>query len=181
MSIQYECIPASDAHRVRELCNALMAYQKSKATIHPEWFDTMSFETRLLPSMEKASANHLLIATKDEEVIGYAYSNISPKATYAGGFATLAPVRFFDFDSVKTDDVGCLSQFYLKDEYRGSGVGTALFDRSIEWLRSADSIRDIFIFVSNGNEGALRFYLKKGFSISHQILDGFITVLRNFD
>ncbi|CCC58145.1 acetyltransferase [Caloramator australicus RC3] len=50
----------------------------------------------------------------------------------------------------------------------------------MEWFKSFDIIKDIFIFVSNGNDKALNFYLKKGFKISHQILDGFITVLRNF-
>lgn len=46
-------------------------------------------------------------------------------------------------------------------------------------LRIYASIRDIFIFVSNGNENALKFYMGKDFKISHKILDGFITVLRN--
>ncbi|MDO6355474.1 hypothetical protein Q3V94_10445 [Caloramator sp. CAR-1] len=50
----------------------------------------------------------------------------------------------------------------------------------MEWFKSFDIIKDIFIFVSNGNDKTLNFYLKKGFKISHQILDGFITVLRNF-
>lgn len=46
-------------------------------------------------------------------------------------------------------------------------------------LKSFESIDDLFIFVSNGNDSALRFYQHKGFKISHDILDGFITVLRN--
>jgi hypothetical protein len=33
--------------------------------------------------------------------------------------------------------------------------------------------------VSNGNDDALRFYLGKGFKVNHDILDGFITVLRD--
>ena len=36
----------------------------------------------------------------------------------------------------------------------------------------------IVIFVSNGNNEALKFYTKKGFKLSHQILGGFITVMR---
>jgi len=50
---------------------------------------------------------------------------------------------------------------------------------SMDWLRGFDSIDDIFIFVSNGNDNALKFYLDKGFNVSHKILDGFMTVLRN--
>ena len=46
-------------------------------------------------------------------------------------------------------------------------------------LKQFDDVEDYFIFVSNGNENALEFYQRKGFTVSHEILDGFITVLRN--
>lgn len=49
----------------------------------------------------------------------------------------------------------------------------------MEWLKQFDDVDDLFIYVSNGNEKALEFYKRKGFYVSHDILDGFITVLRN--
>jgi GNAT superfamily N-acetyltransferase len=179
MSIRYEVIGEENISCVMDLCNELMAYQKSKAHIHPEWFDGMSFETRMVPSVKSAKANFLVVAKDEDELVGYAYSNISSKYIYTNNFATLDCDAFFDFDSVKGDDVGCLSQFFIKEEYRSKGIGSALFHQSMEWLRSFESIHDVFIFVSNGNDDALQFYLRKGFRISHQILDGFITVLRN--
>mgnify|MGYP000412476924 CR=1 FL=1 len=179
MSIHYEIIFEDQIHCLKELCNELMAYQKSVAHFHPEWFDKMCFETRMIPSVHGAKANFIIIAKNEDEIIGYAYSNISSKYTYSGGFATLKPVDFFDFNSVKHDDVGCLSQFYIKESYRNTGIGSHLFDKSMEWLSSFDEVEDIFIFVSNGNINALKFYLNKGFKISHEILDGFIIVLRN--
>jgi GNAT superfamily N-acetyltransferase len=179
MGIRYEVISEDEIICVKDLCNELMAYQKSKATIHPEFFDGMCFETRMIPSIEKAKANYIIVAKNDDEIVGYAYSNISPKTIYSNNFATLPCEAFFDFDSVPTDDVGCLSQFFIKEGYRNHGIGSVLFDKSMEWLRTFESIKDIFIFVSNGNDDALKFYLRKGFKISHQILDGFITVLRN--
>jgi GNAT superfamily N-acetyltransferase len=180
MNIRFEVIPEENIVRIKELCNDLMAYQKSKAQIHPEWFDNMSFDTRVLPSVRSAKANYTIAAIDEkDEVVGYAYSNVSPKVTYSGGFATLAPVDFFDFASVKSEDVGCLSQFFIREDYRNQGIGGVLFDKSMEWLGSFDQIDDLFIFVSNGNDGALKFYRDKGFKVSHQILDGFITVLRN--
>lgn len=179
MSVHYEIIYDDRIYCIKDLCNKLMAYQKSKASIHPEWFDNMCFETRMIPSFNSAKANFIVVAKDDNEIVGYAYSNICPKYTYSGRFATLKPVNFFDFDSVKQDDVGCLSQFYIKEDYRNLGIGSALFTKSMEWLNSFNSINDIFIFVSNGNDNALKFYQDKGFKISHQILDGFITVLRN--
>lgn len=179
MRIHYEVVSDDSISCIKDLCNELMAYQKSKAYIHPEWFDNMCYETRVIPSVKSAKANYTVIAKDDDEIIGYAYSNISPKYTYSGGFATLEPVDFFDFDSVKSDDVGCLSQFFIKEDYRNMGIGSALFEKSMDWLNSFKSIDDLFIFVSNGNENALKFYMNKGFKVSHQILDGFITVLRN--
>ncbi|MDQ0340917.1 GNAT superfamily N-acetyltransferase [Caldalkalibacillus uzonensis] len=86
---------------------------------------------------------------------------------YSNNFATLDCDSFFDFDTVHSDDVGCLSQFFIKEGYRNKGIGTDLFNMSMDWLNSFQSIRDIFNFVSNGNDDALKFYLSKGFKISH--------------
>lgn len=173
MAIRYELIPDDQISRVKQLCNELMAYQKSLATIRPELFDGMSFETRMVPSVKNAKANHIIAAIDGDEIVGYVYSNVSPKEAYSNEFAT-----FFDMDSVQGNNVGCLSQFYIKEGYRSVGIGSVLFDKSKEWLDSFEHIHDQFIYVSNGNEGALHFYESKGFNISHQILDGFITVLR---
>jgi GNAT superfamily N-acetyltransferase len=179
MSIHFEVIPENNIMCVKDLCNDLMTYQKSKAYIYPEFFDGMCFETRMIPSVRSAKANYIVAAKDDDEIVGYAYSNISPKETYSNNFATLKCDAFFDFKSVKADDVGCLSQFFIKERYRNTGIGSVLFEKSMEWLNSFESISDLFIFVSNGNDNALKFYLNKGFKVSHQILDGFITVLRN--
>lgn len=36
----------------------------------------------------------------------------------------------------------------------------------------------ICIFISNGNDGTMDFYLKHGFSYSHEVLGGFIQAVR---
>jgi GNAT superfamily N-acetyltransferase len=179
MSIRYEVISEDNVICIKDLVNDLMAYQKSLAHIHPEFFDDMCFETRIPPALKSAKHNYIIAARDGDEIIGYAYSTIASKKIYSGGFATLQCDAFFDFDSVKTEDVGCLSQFFIKEGYRNKGIGSVLFEKSMDWLNSFKSINDLFIFVSNGNDNALKFYLGKGFKISHQILDGFITVLRN--
>ncbi|MCA1053745.1 GNAT family N-acetyltransferase [Rossellomorea aquimaris] len=174
MSLSFETLPVNKLYKLKECCNDLMAYQKSLATIKPELFDAMNFESRLVPSVEKAIHNHIIVAKDDNQIIGYAYVNISPKETYSNEFAT-----FFDLSTVSHAYVGCLSQFYIHDAYRKSGVGSKLFSLSMEWLEQHEDIEDIFIFVSNGNTIALEFYKRKGFKVSHDILEGFITVLRN--
>jgi GNAT superfamily N-acetyltransferase len=174
MMIKYEVIANEKAEDCRELCNELMVFQKSKAKIKPELFDSMNFDTRMLPSMKSAINNQIVVVTDDDKIVGYAYSNISPKESYSNDFAT-----FFDITSVSSKNVGCLSQFYLKEAYRKYGIGSVLFDRSISWLKQFNEVEDYFIFVSNGNHDALEFYKRKGLVVSHEILDGFITVLRN--
>lgn len=179
MGIHYEIISENDIYSIKNLCNDLMTYQKSKAYIHPEFFDDMCFETRVIPSIKSSKENFIIVARDNNVIVGYAYSTVAKKEIYSGGFATLHCDAFFDFDSVKGDYVGCLSQFFIKEDYRNKGIGGELFKKSMKWLNSFDYIEDIFIFVSNGNDDALRFYLDKGFKTSHKILDGFITVLKN--
>ena len=89
VDIEYQVLSEAEVGAIRDLCNELMAYQKSLATIHPEFFDNMCFETRMLPSLKGAKANYIIVAKDKDQIIGYAYSNISPKETYSGGFATL--------------------------------------------------------------------------------------------
>jgi GNAT superfamily N-acetyltransferase len=173
LALTYEVIPAENAASCRDLCNELMAYQKSKAKIKRELFNTMNFDTRMIPSIEKASHNYIVIVKDGAEAVGYVYTNVSPKETYANDFAT-----FFDLTTVKKDQVGCLSQFYLKDGYRDKGIGSVLFQMSMDWLKQVQEVEDYFVFVSNGNDEALQFYKRKGFTVSHDILEGFITVLR---
>lgn len=179
MFVHFEAVPIQEAAIVKDMCNELMAYQQAQAVIHPELFDNMNFETRMLPAIRSAKANYLILARDFERPMAYAYSNIMPKQAYSTGFATLNFASFFDLDSVRADDVGCLSQFFIMDGYRRLGIGKILFKESMEWLRVEQAIQDIFIFVSNGNDNALKFYLANGFKVSHQLGDGFITVLRN--
>ncbi|WP_082892680.1 GNAT family N-acetyltransferase [Rossellomorea aquimaris] len=174
MKLTYETISDNQIEVCRDICNELMDYQQSIAYIKPELFDDMNFDTRLVPSINKAKYNYTVVAKDEDKIVGYVYSNISAKEAYSNEFAT-----FFDLSSVNGEYVGCLSQFYIKEEYRKYGVGSTLFNMSMQWLKKFDEVEDTFIFVSNGNTNALEFYRRKGFSVSHDILDGFITVLRN--
>lgn len=174
LNLKFEVLPDEKIECCKDLCNELMVYQKSKAYIKPELFDHMSFETRLLTSMNKAIHNYTVVVKDDDHIVAYVYSNISPKETYSNEFA-----KFFEMSSVDRDNVGCLSQFYIKEDYRQYGIGSRLFNMSMEWIKQFNDVEDYFIYVSNGNNDALEFYKRKGFSVSHDILDGFITVLRN--
>jgi GNAT superfamily N-acetyltransferase len=174
MDITYEIVKDEDIECCRELCNNLMKFQKTKANIKPELFDSMNFDTRMVQSVKNAKHNYTVVAKDDNKIIGYVYSNISSKETYSNNIAT-----FFDLSAVSSENVGCLSNFYMENGYRNKGIGTVLFKMSIEWLKKFSDVEDYFIFVSNGNYDALKFYKKMGFVYSNEVLDGFITTLRN--
>jgi len=95
VSITYGTIPDERIECCRDLCNELMVFQKSKAYIKPELFDSMNFDTRLIPSVQSALANHVVVVKDNDKIVGYVYSNVSPKETYSNSFAT-----FFDLSSV---------------------------------------------------------------------------------
>ena len=173
MNLTYEVIQDKEIESCRDLCYQLMAFQKTKAYITPELFDDMNLDTRMVPSINSALHNYIVVVKDKDQIIGYVYSNISPKEIYSNDFAT-----FFDLSSVRKQNVGCLSQFFIKEEYREYGVGSKLFKMSMAWLNQFDEVEDYFIFVSNGNDDALKFYKKMGFVYSNEVLDGFITTLR---
>jgi hypothetical protein len=54
MGLKYEIITDEEIEYCRDLCNELMAFQKSKAHITPELFDHMNFDTRMIPSINSA-------------------------------------------------------------------------------------------------------------------------------
>lgn len=88
MNLNYEVITEDEISLCRNLCNELMAFQKSKSHITPERFDSMNFETRMVPSVKSAIHNYIVIVKDDKEVVGYVYSNVSPKEAYSNDFAT---------------------------------------------------------------------------------------------
>ncbi|WP_228547599.1 hypothetical protein [Filobacillus milosensis] len=58
MELSYQVISEDQTEYCKDLCNELMAYQKSIAHIKPELFDSMNFESRMLPSIEDAEENY---------------------------------------------------------------------------------------------------------------------------
>jgi len=70
MDIKYKVVPEDNIGCIRDLCNGLMAYQKSVAHIHPEFFDNMCFETRMIPAIKSAKANYIVVANVPVPLFG---------------------------------------------------------------------------------------------------------------
>lgn len=60
------------------------------------------------------------------------------------------------------------------------GLGSKLFDMSMEWLESFQDIDVVFIYISNGNDAVLDFYLSRGFTFSHDVFGRFIKAVYKY-
>ena len=181
-NLSIEIVKDGNIEQCRDLCNELMAFQKSKATMAPEAFDGMSFETRLKPSFERALRSRLIVVKDDGVPVGYVFSTIDvvPQDDQPD-IPAWAPVRagekalgLYPDWVTPLEKVGCLSQLYFRDEYRGMGLGGKLICMAMEWLGSFPDCNLAFVYISNGNDDAYDVYIRKGFTFSHDVFGGFI-------
>ena len=178
-NLRIETIVDGNIEPCRSLCDELMAYQKSKAIVEPERFDGMSFEIRMKRSFEHALEKQVVVARDGDTPVGYVFSTIDVVTEQdRTAFPDWAPKKGMGFYPVWVEmpqKIGCLSNLYIRDGYRCTGLGTRLFDQTMQWLESFPDVDLIFVYISNGNDAALRFYLDHGFTLSHQVFGGFIT------
>ena len=180
--ISYNVVEGEEIKLCRELCNDLMAYQKAQAKLWPERFDGMNFDTRMKKSFLNTPDSQTIVAFDNGIPIGYIFSTIEnishgdksavpdwapPKVSddYQGFYP--------DWDELPAR-CGCLNNLYIKPEYQHQGIGVELFKRSMEWMASFSDVDTVFVYISNGNDNALNFYLRHGFIFSHNVFGGFI-------
>ncbi len=185
-NITFETLTGENIIQCKDLCNELMAYQKSKATIAKEAFDAMNFETRMKPSYEKAAEAKVIIAKDNGKPVGYVFSTIDEFTPQAGEpqYPAWAPVKEGEKMHGFTPDwlitpqrTGALSNLYIHPAYRSIGLGAQLFNMSEEWMNSFDDVKYTFIYVSNGNDNAFAFYKNHGYTFSHDVFGGFIKAM----
>lgn len=178
--ITFEIVDHGDILQCKDLCNELMKFQKSKAVISPERFDSMNFDTRMKKSHEQALESQTIVAKDNGIPVGYVFSTIDlvdagDKTAYPDWAPAGESCIGFYPDWVKVPQkIGCLNNLYLSDQYRSTGIGSKLFNMTMEWLDSFADVNLIFVYISNGNTDALNFYLNHGFTFSHDVFGGFI-------
>lgn len=187
-NITYEVVTDGNIEPCRELCNELMAFQKAKAVIAPEAFDTMNFDTRMKKSYENALHSQVVIVKDDGVPVGYVFSSIEQVENSEITYPKWAPTEGIEHltgfypDWVKLPQkIGCLNNLYVRDGYRDMKIGSRLFHMSREWLAGFSDVELVFIYVSNGNDAALNFYLKQGFAYSHDVFGGFIKAVYKYN
>ena len=190
-NITFEIITKDEIELCRNLCNELMAFQKSKAVIAPEAFDLMNFDTRMRRSFESTPDAQVIVAKDNGVPVGYVFSDIedvqkgdksslpdwAPESLRENlknkdGFMGFYP----DWDKLP-ERCGCLNNIYLREGYRHQGLGKKLFNMTMDWMKSFPGIDLIFVYISNGNDEAFDFYLKNGFVYSHEVFGGFIKAM----
>ncbi|HEY1685113.1 MAG TPA: GNAT family N-acetyltransferase [Tepidisphaeraceae bacterium] len=126
--------------RVGPLWNELRDHH---AQLAPRWAATLarSFEQRRIELVNKGSGGILVVlAEQDGRDIGYGVSTIV------------------------SDGSGEIDSVYVAADWRGSGVGAAIMQKTMEWFASK-SVRAITVDVIEGNEAAKKFYEGFGFGL----------------
>ena len=181
-----EILESKDLERCRDLYGELMALQKSKAFMSKESFDLLSFDARK-KGYESTQNSSLLLAEEKGMPVGYVFSVVEEVGDIHGPFPAWAPPKnsendlgfFPDWENLPPK-VGCLSNLYIRNAYRGTGLGSRLFDLSMKWFETLPEIDLVFIYISNGNDAAFDFYRKKGFTYSHEVFGGFIKAVYRY-
>ncbi|KEO84477.1 GNAT family N-acetyltransferase [Tumebacillus flagellatus] len=180
-NITLEVITDGNIEACRDLCNELMAFQKSQATLAPEAFDAMNFDTRMKKGFESALESQVVVVKDNGVPVGYVFSTIDMVEGETNAIPDWAPVKdpstaqgFYPDWVQFPQKIGLLNNLYIRDDYRDLKLGSQLFNMSIDWLESHADVDLIFIYISNGNDAALNFYLNRGFTYSHEVFGGFI-------
>ena len=179
-NITIEIIDDENIELCRELCNELMAFQQSKAVIAPECFDGMNFDTRMKSSYDTALHKQVIVAKDNGKPVGYVFSTVDEVEEQARRyFPDWAPtaegsIGFYPDWAKLPQKIGCLSNLFVSEGYKGLGLGSKLFNMSMEWIDGFKDCELTFVYISNGNDRAYDFYIHKGFTYSHKVFGGFV-------
>ncbi|KRM77676.1 GNAT family N-acetyltransferase [Secundilactobacillus collinoides] len=180
--ITYRNLSSGPVTICRELCNQLMTYQANKTHL-PKFktiLSSMNFENRLQPAFENSDEKALLVAFDGEQPIGYVFVNaemltqdkFNERPEWANQFSADSQWLFPNWLKLPTK-IAELNNLYVDPTYQGQHIGGHLMAFAMDWLQHQSGAKDLFVFVSNGNNaGSL--YERFGFRYDHEVLDGLI-------
>lgn len=168
---------------LEDLCNKLMTFQGERARIKQDVMMSMNYNNRLKPEFKETERKHMVVAYDQEKPIGFAFAGINTitkedvtsKPIWAND---LDGIGFFpdDYDTPKT--VGTFKLLYVDQAYRSDHIGKRLSQNVMTWLENFEDVKDLWVYVANGNEIVGKFYEKLGFHFSHLVYNGFIQAYR---
>ncbi|ESQ94594.1 GNAT family N-acetyltransferase [Asticcacaulis benevestitus] len=64
-----------------------------------------------------------------------------------------------------------LKKLYVRDEFRGQGLGKALIDNALDHFKSEtrDSAEELALYVNKDNTPAINYYLRSGFQVEAEV------------
>ncbi len=125
--------------KIKETWELLNEHHTEKSIFFKDRFRSFTFEKRKLALIERTKKGilYVLIAKKDNEIIGHCVSSI------------LA-------------DQGEIETVFVKPEYRKTGLGRIFMEKSMNWFE-LNNISNINLMIAHGNEEVVPFYKKFGF------------------
>lgn len=85
-------------------------------------------------------------------------------------------VRFNDLDvgyasAYKEGGRLWLKKLYVRDEFRGQGLGKALIDNALDHFKSEElvSAEELALYVNKDNTPAINYYLRSGFQVEAEV------------
>src|SRR5262249_51675533 len=133
--VDFRACAETDLHAVEKLANAL--YRSDPNTAHI----TANVRLTFRELAQKPDKGRLIVFEADDEVIGYCIVIFFWSNEYSGNLIEI-------------------DELYIAEEWRGAGIGTALF----AWFESAlaENLAGFTLQVGHHNAGALRLYERLG-------------------
>ncbi|MBP1730487.1 MAG: acetyltransferase family [Deltaproteobacteria bacterium] len=122
---------------IEALWKELNAHHAQRSSNFKQYFDTLTFQDRIKQLLYKEDLS-LFVGSDAGVCVGYCI--------------VTAERNKGEVDSI-----------YVRASHRGQRIGHELMSRAMEWLRTKECT-EIVIYVAEGNEQALSFYEKYGFS-----------------
>jgi len=129
---------------IEGLWRELNAHHAQHASNFKNYFETLTFESRIKQLQHKENLS-LLVSSDSGEYVGYCIATT---------------------DKSK----GEIDSIYVKAGHRGQKIGHQLITRAMDWLR-LHHCSEIVLYVAEGDEEVLGFYEKYGFAKRYTIME----------
>jgi ribosomal protein S18 acetylase RimI-like enzyme len=149
VKVTYVSGDASLIDRVAPLWTELNKQHLSLSPYFKDYYRTLTFEDRKRAILQRASGGEVrvdLALDASGTLIGYCVSSIDRWLT------------------------GEIDSIFVSPPYRGQGIGTTLMEKTLEWLNSKGTQKNI-VSIAVGNEQAYIFYSEFGFFPRRTLLE----------
>ena len=141
MNFDIQVFDIRELNLIKSLWEELNAMHLEDSEYFKDRYRANTFEKRCskFTSMNPADFLGYMVVDGKDDVLGYCISTVN-----------------------RPESKGEIDSLFLKDCLRGSGYGSELVVRSVEWLKK-NRCSTICVSVADGHESVFDFYMKQGF------------------